>query len=280
MNKDKDRKFKEKYGIETGYFKNGVPFARFGQGSEIIINIEALTYNHAPPTGFELKQFIKSTEVFAKDYMVYNIGRKPNLPQGYYMDKMADDYAQVIKEELKKPVIVMGTSTGGQIAHFVCANYPGLVEKLILISTAYRISKEGETIERKSAEYFEKKQYGKYLSTLMDLIFNHGIKRTLIKGFIRLLGKLLVRDVEYPNDYLVEVEADREMNFKDRLHEIKAPTLILSGVRDVCYGIEDVRDTANGIPNAKLITYNNFGHNLMMANRDEIQKEILAFLRN
>jgi len=280
MVKNKGIKLKRKNGIETGYFDNGVPFARLGKGKDIIVNIEALTYKHEPPSGFVLKQFIKDTQIFIEDYTVYLIGRKPNLPKGYYMEKMADDYADIIKTRFKKPVIIIGASTGGQIAHYIAANYPDMVQKLVLISTAYKISQKGEEIERKSAEYFIKEKYGKYLATTMDLVFEPGIKRSLLKSFIRLIGRFIVGEIKYPNDYLVEVEADREMNFKNRLSEILAPTLILSGERDICYAIDDVRETAEGIPNSKLILYKEYGHNLMVANREQIQEEILKFLRN
>lgn len=251
--KDKSRTMKQNFEVETGYFESGLPYVKIGQGSNIIVNIEALTYKHEPASGFVLKQFIKDSKPFLDNHTIYLIGRKPNLPPGYFMDQMADDYARVVKEDLKKPVIIIGASTGGQIAQNIAANYPELVQKLIIISAAYRISKQGEEIERRSAEYFAQGKYGKYLSTSMELIYDAGIKRSLLKGFIRVIGKLLVRKVKYPNDYLVEVEADREMDFKERLKDIRAPTLILSGVRDICYAVEDVQETSEGIPNSELI---------------------------
>ncbi|TFG13896.1 MAG: alpha/beta hydrolase [Promethearchaeota archaeon] len=256
MGKGKDSKLKQKYDVETGFLENGQPYARIGKKPDIIINIEALTYKHEPPSGFVLKQFIKDSQIFLEDYTVYLIGRKPNLPKNYFMDKMANDYAQVIRNEFGKPVIIMGASTGGQIAQYLAANHSDIIQKLVIISAAYKISEQGEEIERKSAEYFEKEKYGKYLSTTMDL-----------------------GEIKYPNDYLVEVMADRVMNFRDRLNEINAPTLILSGERVICYAVEDVQETAKGIPNSELILYEDYGHNLIMANRKQVQKEILAFLK-
>jgi len=279
MGKSKDIKLKQKHDVETGFFENGLPYARIGKKPDIIINIEALTYKHEPPSGFILKQFIKDSQIFTEDYTVYLIGRKPNLPTNYFMDKMADDYAQVIKSEFNKPVIIMGASTGGQIAQYLAANHSDIVQKLVIISAAYKISEQGEEIERKSVEYFEKEKYGKYLSTTMDLVFEPGIKRSFIKFFIRVIGKFIVGEIKYPNDYLVEVKADREMNFKDRLNKINVPTLILSGERDICYAVEDVQETAKGIPNSELIIYKNYGHNLIKANRKQVQKDILKFLR-
>lgn len=85
-------------------------------------------------------------------------------------------------------------------------------------------------------------------------------------------------EIKYPNDFLTEIRADREMNFKDRLKEIKAPTLVLSGESDISYAAEDVRTTAEGIPNAKLILYEGYGHNLVMANRKQVYEDIIEFL--
>jgi pimeloyl-ACP methyl ester carboxylesterase len=86
--------------------------------------------------------------------------------------------------------------------------------------------------------------------------------------------------IKYPNDFLNEIRADREMNFKDRLEEIKAPTLVISGELDIGYTADNVRTTAEGIPNADLILYKDYGHNLIMTNRKQVEEDILEFLKN
>jgi pimeloyl-ACP methyl ester carboxylesterase len=142
------------------------------------------------------------------------------------------------------------------------------------------LSEEGVKIEGKAAEYFAQGKYAKALAKIIELIYPPGMKRALTKFMIRLFGRWFIGKVEYPNDFVVEVQADRAMNFQDRLTEIIAPTLILSGESDIGYTAEDVRATAEGIPNAKLILYEGYGHNLAMANSMQVQKDILEFLRN
>ncbi len=44
--------------------------------------------------------------------------------------------------------------------------------------------------------------------------------------------------------------------------------------------MNDVRETANGIPNSKLIVYEKFGHDLVMRNCKKIQIEIREFLKS
>ena len=87
MTKDKDKKIKEKYNVETGYFEDGLPYARMGNKPNILVNIEALSFKHEPPSGFTLKFFAKSSKVLSDDYTLYLIGRKPNLPENYLFDK-------------------------------------------------------------------------------------------------------------------------------------------------------------------------------------------------
>ena len=250
-----------------------------GSEPKILVNIEALSFEHEPPSGFTLYQFKKSNSPFLEDYTVYLVGRKPNLPDDYLMDKMAEDYAKMIRREFKGPVDVAGISTGGQIAHFLAADHPDTIRKLVIISAAYRLSEKGVEIERQSAEYFQKEKYGKSMAAIMGLIFPSGLKSVFIKFFTRLIGKMMLGKIKYPNDFLVEVRADREMNFKDRLSEIKAPTLILSGELDLGYTADDVRTTAEGIPNSELILYKGYGHNLAMSNREQVLKDALEFLK-
>jgi pimeloyl-ACP methyl ester carboxylesterase len=154
-----------------------------------------------------------------------------------------------------------------------------VVRKLIIISAAYRVSEKGAQIERRSAEYFKQGKYSKSLSAILDLLFTSNFTRSIAKFFTRLLGRFFIGKIDYPNDFLTEVQGDCEMNFKDRLNEIKAPTLIISGALDIDYPPDLVHTTAEGIPNAKLILYENQGHGLA-GKWKMFQAEVLEFLKS
>lgn len=274
----KIKTLKEKYGIETGFFESGLPYTKLGNRSNILVDLEALSFKHEPVSNFMINQFIKSHRLLAEKYTVFLIGRKPNLPQNYSMEKMAEDYAVTIKKELGKPVDVMGISTGGQIAQYLAAYHPDTVRKLVIISAAYRLSKKGIELEKLSEEFFMQNKYGKSLAVMMDFIQPPGFKRNIAKFCIRLIGKKLLGKIDYPNDFISEIKADREMNFLDKLNIIRVPTLILCGEDDIAYTVEDVRITAEGIPDSKLLLYKGYGHNLSFSNTEQVQKDILEFL--
>ncbi|MEM3357324.1 MAG: alpha/beta hydrolase, partial [Candidatus Bathyarchaeia archaeon] len=79
-----------------------------------------------------------------------------------------------------------------------------------------------------------------------------------------------------PSDLLVEAKAETAHNSKNRLAEIKAPTLVIGGDKDYYCPVERLRETAAGIPNAKLVLYKGKGHMNTMGKK--FDEDISAFL--
>ncbi len=274
----KDREKKPLLNLETGYLDDGLPYARIGIHSDILLYIDGLSFKNEPPSGFMLRQFKGTSKPFLNDYSFYLVGRRPNMPEGYTFTDIASDYAKMIRREFKGPVDVMSISTGGQIAHYLAADHPDVVKRLVIISAAYRLSEEGVAIEHRTAEHYMNGEYGKAFAALMDMMYPPGIRRVAIKVIMRLITPFIVGSVAYPNDFLIEIRGDQEMNFKDRLGEIQAPTLILSGATDIGYAVKDVQLTAQGIPNAQLKIYEKYGHDLYQNNGKQVRLDALEFL--
>jgi len=79
-----------------------------------------------------------------------------------------------------------------------------------------------------------------------------------------------------PSDLVVTVKAEDKHDFKDRLGGISAPTLVVAGDRDPFYTETLFRETAGGIPNARLILYPGMGH---PATGKQFGRDVLAFLQ-
>ncbi len=71
-------------------------------------------------------------------------------------------------------------------------------------------------------------------------------------------------------------EAEDAHNFRDRLAQITAPTLLVAGDQDPFYTPTQFRETAAGIPDARLCLYPNMGH---PASGKQFQRDVLAFLK-
>ena len=259
--------------VTTGYFKNGLPYTRIGSGPRDLVIFDGLDFRHRPPSGLMLRIISSSLKRLAKDFTVYYVSRKPDLPKGYSMRDMSEDYATMIRDELAGPVDIMGISTGGPIAQHFAVDHPDLVHRLVLAMTGYRLSEGGKQLQRLLGELVRKGNWRAAAATMASGMMPGGVKRLLFKSLFWLFGKRVFGAPSNPSDGLVELEAEDKHNFKERLAEIKMPTLVIGGEEDFFYPI---RETAAGIPSAKLILYEGVGHGAMM--KRQFSEDVTAFL--
>jgi pimeloyl-ACP methyl ester carboxylesterase len=257
----------------SGYSKNGLPYARIGTGERTIVIFDGLDFSHKPPQGMELLMSGYLKKLVAAGYTVFQVRRKPDLPRGYSMKQMADDYAVMIKEELHYPLDIMGLSTGGSIAFYFAADYPQLVEKLILASSGYRLNEKGKALQLEVAALARAGKTRAASSKMMEGM-GEGFSNYITRIMMWLFAGVLIPGGKTA-DGLVEIEAEDNHNFRERLAEIKCPTLVIGGDKDFFYG--PIEDTAKGIPGSKLVLYKGVGHGALM--KKEFAADILSFLQ-
>ena len=117
-------------------------------------------------------------------------------------------------------------------------------------------------------------------------LFSFMLPRGGIQG---LIGKLALQPVSFflprflnmrpddPSDLIITIEAEDRHHFKDRLAEITVPTLLIAGDDDPFYSADLFRETAAGIPNAKLILYSGKGH---LVSGAQLEQDVITFLCN
>ena len=185
---------------------------------------------------------------------------------------MADDYAVMIENELEAPVDVMGLSTGGPIAQQFAVDHPELVRRLVLASTGYALSESGAAAQRKVINFVRQGKWRAAAAALAGVMAS-GVARPLLIALLWMMGESMFKSANDPSDGLVELEAEDRFNFKERLAEIKTPTLVIGGANDQFY---PVAETGAGIPSARVIIYPNAGHMVSMKRR--FNQDVLAFL--
>ena len=266
--------------VIAGYFRSGLPYNRFGHGSRNLVVFQGLLFENEPLSGLMVRFFLRTYKFLEEDYTTYIVTRKPGLPDGYSMQNMADDYAEMIKEEFGGPVDVMGVSTGGSIVQHFAADHPELVRKLVVHSSAYTLSDEAKCTQMRVGHLARQRKWRAAYATLMGLSLpKRGIMGYLAKPLIwlvSLFGGMFFGAPEDPSDLVVTIEAEDKHNFKDRLSEITAPTLVIAGDKDPFYSETLFRETAEGIPNARLILYKGMGH---PASGKQFSRDVLTFLK-
>jgi pimeloyl-ACP methyl ester carboxylesterase len=185
---------------------------------------------------------------------------------------MSEDYATMVRNELKAPVDLMGLSTGGPMAQQFTVDHPELVRALVLASTGYSLSEGGAERQRKVIDLTRQGKWRPAAAAMAGGMIS-GVMRPLSIAFFWVLGRGMFGAPNDPSDGLVELEAEERFNFKERLADIKVPTLVIGGAND---GFYPISETAAGIATARLILYKNAGHMAMM--KRQFSRDVLAFL--
>jgi pimeloyl-ACP methyl ester carboxylesterase len=257
----------------TGYFSNGLPYACIGDGPRNLVVFEGLDFRHKPPSAVTLRMSTGYLRGLEDSYKTYIVSRRPGLPPGYSLRDMSNDYAVMIKDELGGAVDIIGVSTGGAIAQHLAIDHPDLVGRLVLIMTGCRLTTQSKELQMKVADLARMGKRRAAYALLGTAIIRKGIAKHFFKWFMGLMGPLMIP--ANPSDGIIEIEADDRYDLSDQLDRINAETLVIGGEEDFFYAI---RETAERIPNARLVLYPNVGHNAMFVRSRQFGEEIKAFL--
>jgi pimeloyl-ACP methyl ester carboxylesterase len=258
----------------AGYFHNGLPYNRLGHGARKLVVFQGLLFENKPQAG----PMVSGYKFLGSEYTTWVVLRKLGMPHGYTLQDMADDYATMIKAEFDGPVDVIGVSTGGSIALHFAAKYPELVRRLVIHSSAYVLSEDAKSLQLQVGSLAQKGKWTRAYAAMIGSIFpSNGAMKLLFKPIVWLAAVVMgiVGVPKNPSDLVVTIEAEDQHNFREYLTRIMAPTLVVAGDQDPFYTATLCRETATGIPNARLILYPRMGH---PASGKQFGRDVLAFL--
>ena len=258
----------------SGYFRTGQPYNRLGRGPRPLVVVQGLLFENKPQPRFALGPYS-----FLKErYTVYVVLRRPGMPQGYTLRDMAGDCAATIREQFGGPVDVIGVSTGGSIAQHLAADHPDVVRRLVIHSSAYTLGPSAKRLQLRVGELARDRRWTEASELLVDAVVPRrglsGRARAVVVWSVSRLLSWFGRPAD-PSDLIATILAEDVHDFRDRLGEIAAPTLVVAGADDPFYTEALFRETAAGIPGARLILYPGMGH---PAHGTQFARDVLAFL--
>jgi pimeloyl-ACP methyl ester carboxylesterase len=260
--------------VQQAHFKNGVPYTCFGKGSKTLLAFNGLAFRHEPPSGLFLSRWLSAYSNFNEHYTIYILNRKKGLPAGYSIRDMSEDYAPVVRDELRGPVDILGASLGGSIAQHFAADHPDLVRRLVIIGCGYRFGDDGKQLAIRLRDLTLRHKWRSASATLgSHMVPQRGKKYifSLLMWFYPILYS-----PTGPSDGVTEIEAQLQHDFKERLTDIKIPSLVVGGDKDVFTPASMLRETAESIPNARLIIYPGMGHDAAFSK--QLAGDVLKFL--
>jgi pimeloyl-ACP methyl ester carboxylesterase len=203
---------------------------------------------------------------------------KPKSP--YTIPQMADDAAALLHHLGIASAHVFGMSMGGMIAQELVLRHPQRVRALVLGGTMAG----GPNAVMAGPQLIQ--QWASTALLPLEQAIQNGLRFLYSQEFIeRNRERLVARamDLAYlqpPLDSLQrQVMAVIQFNTFQRLADIMAPTLIISGTADQVVPPENSRILAERIPGAHLVELEGAGHGFLAEKADETNSTVLAFLR-
>lgn len=190
-------------------------YIKFGVGDKTLIILPGLSVKSV--LIYEAS-IAAAYSVFTKDYTVYLLDRRLNLFDGYGIKDMAEDTAAVMAELGIEKACIYGVSQGGMAAQQLAADHPELVEKLVLCSTAPKMT---------AGPAFEGKDIKERINNFLAVLYSDSYSKA---------AGVKVPHIELNEEELKRFEllynASDGFDIYDRLSEIKCPTLVLGSSED------------------------------------------------
>jgi len=198
------------------------------------------------------------------------------------MAAVAAAHAAALRERFAEPVDVLGISTGGSIALQLAADHPGAVRRLVLVSAAARLGAAGRAEQRAAGERVAAgDRRGAFARLLADTVpdppaWTNGRRAAAHRRLAALarpplwaagwaLGPLLWPAAGDLRAMAALIAAEDAFDLRERLAEVRAPTLVVAGGRDPYYDAGAFDEVARGVRDGRLVRFARRGHGTVAA---------------
>lgn len=204
-------------------------------------------------------------------------GESPLPDAEFNLEDLADDIEAVRQELGIEKVHLAGHSLGGMIGPAYARKYPDHTLSVSLLSTAaFRKPEDREKLEALGSSLREK-GVGDVVDVMTQRWFTEEFAATN-PSIIERRKQQVLDTPEHIFINVFEIYARTEMS--PWLHEVKAPTLVLTGEFDGGCNPVLNRQIADALPNAKLVILEGMKHAVTLESPWRVATEIETFLAN
>jgi pimeloyl-ACP methyl ester carboxylesterase len=128
----------------------------------------------------------------------------------------------------------------------------------VVVCSAYRLSEVGAATTR---DYTERARTGRRTApSFAPDVTRSPVGRVGVRALLWAVDPMLRPSDGDRTDGIRVAEAEIPFDVHDRLDRITAPTLVIGGDRDLAYPVALLRETAEGVPDGRLIVYKGRSH--------------------
>ena len=226
--------------------------------------------------------WLHQTLPFARTHKVIVIdhrghGRSDKPPSGYSIPEHSGDVIAVLDALDVERAVLVGNSIGGMIALQCNLDRPDRISGNVILSSGTGLGK-GMTAEVRDA--FKRDYLGSFRA-LMDGTVSDRTRRERPELLDTMKAHFLVSS-NFPEHVFASAFQDPNGPFNwdisDRLAEIRAPTLVISGAEDQVTPPDAGEQLALGIPGAEFLLVPDVGHFCQLERPDEFNATLRQFL--
>jgi len=214
-------------------------------------------------------------------------GRSDQPWDGYDYDTLADDLAAIIAETGAQDATLVGFSMGGgEVARYM-SRHGGkhVVQAALVASVVPYMLKTTDNPEGVEQAVFDQMTAGmqadraKFFAGFFKMFYGAGLISSPVSEELLDASRNVAMQAGL-KPTLACAKAFATTDFRGDLAAFKLPTLIIHGTEDKTVPIDTSgRAAARGIPHAKLIEYDGAPHGLLATHKQQVTRDLLAFLR-
>lgn len=202
-------------------------------------------------------------------------GESPGAGQSFGLDELVAD-VEALRTRLNIPKIsILGHSLGGMTGPAYARRYPDRVERLGLLSTAAFRTAEDSAKVLGVVKAIEDTNVSAQLDMLVSRWFTDDFQKAHPE--VIALRKQQILDTP-PAVFINVFHIYAETEMSPWLHEVKAPSLVLTGELDGGCNPRLNQQIADALPNSKLVILKGMKHQILMEAPDLVASHVLPFL--
>jgi 3-oxoadipate enol-lactonase len=242
---------------------------------------------YGPPVIFingltmDLNGWLLQVEPFSRKYRMLRYDCRgqggSDKPDAEYSQEQHSDDLHGLMEKLEIPrAHIIGLSNGGMIAQHFALRHPEKTGALVLVDTCSYVDALLGLIITSWIKSAEAGGSGLRYDVALPYLFSEEFTK---KNLDRMMAMKDINIAMNPVKPVINLsKASRSHDLRDRVSEIKAPTLIIAGEEDILIPVKYSRILKEKIKNSTLVTLKSCGHVPPIEKPDEFNRIVMSFL--
>lgn len=206
--------------------ENEIDYFSFGNGKKNMVIVPGLSLKSVMLSADAVAE---AYSMFKDEYTVYVFDRAKHLKAGYTIEDMADDTALAMKVLSVDNAYIFGASQGGMIAQVIAIKHPELVSKMVLGSSASKLS----DIAKANFEMWVSLAKEKNVVALNHSIFTLLYSKETLNSLGNALAELEKDGTDEEMErFVILASACNEFDVYEELSKIKCKTLVIGAKND------------------------------------------------